>query len=35
MSNWIDLRLDVLAASPEEISKIEAALQDPCEELLA
>jgi hypothetical protein len=34
MSNWIDLRLDVLAASPDEINKIEAALQQPCEELL-
>ena len=35
MSNWIDMRLDVLASSPEEINKIEAALQEPCEELLA
>jgi len=35
MSNWIDLRLDVLASSPEEINKIEAALQEPCEELIA
>lgn len=35
MSNWIDVTLDVLAASPEEINKIEAALQQPCEELLA
>jgi hypothetical protein len=35
MSNSVDVRLDVLASSPEEINKIEAALQDPCEELLA
>src|ERR1017187_7108968 len=35
MSNWIDVTLDVLAASPEEINKIEAALQEPCEQLLA
>jgi hypothetical protein len=35
MSNWIDVTLDVLASSPEEINKIEAALQQPCEELLA
>ena len=35
MSNWIDVTMDVLAASPEEINKIEAALQEPCEELLA
>jgi hypothetical protein len=34
MSNWIDMQLDVLAPSPEEISKIEAALQQPCPELL-
>ena len=35
MSNWIDVHLDVLASSPDEINKIEAALQQPCEELLA
>jgi len=35
MSNWIDLHLDVLAASPEEINQIERALQEPCEELIA
>jgi hypothetical protein len=35
MSNWIDVTLDVLAASPDEINKIEAALQEPCEELLS
>jgi hypothetical protein len=34
MSNWIDMRLDVLASSPEEINQIERALQDPREELL-
>ena len=34
MSNWIDLHLDVLAASPEEINQIERALQNPCEELI-
>jgi hypothetical protein len=35
MSNWIDLRLDVLASGPEEINKIERALQEPCDELIA
>lgn len=35
MGNWIDVRLDVLAPSPDEINKIEAALQQPCEDLLA
>ena len=35
MSNWIDLRVDVLASCPDEINRIEAALQEPCEELLA
>ena len=34
MSNWIDVTLDVLALSPDEINKIEAALQQPCERLL-
>jgi hypothetical protein len=34
MSNWVDMQLDVLASSPEEINKIEAALQQPSEELL-
>ena len=34
MSNWIDLHLDVLAASPAEINQIERALQNPCEELI-
>jgi hypothetical protein len=34
MSNWIDVTLDVLASSREEFNKIEAALQQPCEELL-
>ena len=35
MSNSVDMRLDVLATSPEEINKIEAALQEPCPDLLA
>jgi len=35
MSNWVDMKLDVLAPSPDEINKVEAALQRPCEELLA
>ena len=35
MSNRIDVTLDALASSPEEINKIETALQEPCEELLA
>jgi hypothetical protein len=34
MSNWIDVTLDVLATSPDEINKIEVALQKPCEKLL-
>jgi hypothetical protein len=34
MSNWIDMQLDVLASSPDQINKIEATLQQPCEELL-
>jgi hypothetical protein len=34
MSNWIDMRLDVLAPSSDEINKIEKALQEPCEDLL-
>jgi hypothetical protein len=35
MSNWIDMQLDVLVPSQEEINKIEPALQQPCEKLLA
>jgi len=35
MSNWIDMRLDVLASSPDEINQIERALQNPCDELIA
>jgi hypothetical protein len=35
MSNSVDVRLDVLATSPEEINKIEAALQEPSTDLLA
>lgn len=35
MSNWIDVQLDVLASSPEEINQIERALQEPCDELIA
>jgi hypothetical protein len=34
MSNWIDLHLDALAATPAEIDQIERALQNPCEELI-
>ena len=34
MSNWIDVQLDVLAASPEEINQIERALEEPCQELI-
>jgi len=34
MSNWVDLRVDVLASSNVEINQIELALQDPCDELL-
>ncbi len=34
MSNWIDCDLDVLAGSPAEITQIEAALQEPRDELL-
>ena len=33
MSNWVDVQLDVLASSPEEINRIEKALQNPCGEL--
>lgn len=33
MSNWVGFRLDVLAGSPAEINQIEAALQEPCDEL--
>ena len=35
MSNWVDVHLDVLASSPEEINQIEGALQKPCEQLIA
>jgi hypothetical protein len=35
MSNWVDVHLDVLASSPEEINQIEGALQQPCDELIA
>lgn len=35
MSNWVDVQLDVLAASPEEINQIERALHEPCDELNA
>ena len=35
MSNWVDLHLDVLASCPAEISQIERALQNPCDELIA
>jgi len=35
MSNWVDVHLDVLAASPDEINKIEISLQEPCDELIA
>ena len=34
MSNWIDCDLDVLAGSPAEITQIEAALQEPCDEVV-
>jgi hypothetical protein len=34
MSNWVDFDLDVLAGNPTEINQIEAALQEPCDELL-
>jgi hypothetical protein len=34
MNNWVDVQLDVLASSPEEINQIERALQEPCKELL-
>jgi hypothetical protein len=34
MSDWLDVNLDVLAADPAEIKKIEVALQEPCEELI-
>jgi len=35
MSNWIDVHLDVLASCPKEINRIERALQEPCDELIA
>ena len=35
MSDWIDMRVNVLASSPEEISKIQTALQHLPEGLLA
>lgn len=35
MSNWIDIHLDVLASSPEEINRIELALREPCEGLIS
>jgi hypothetical protein len=35
MSNWIDMQLDVLASCPDEINRIERALQEPCDELIA
>lgn len=35
MSNWVDMRLDVLASSPEEADQIEHALQNPCAKLIA
>jgi len=35
MSNWVDVHLDALASSPEEINQIERALQNPCDELIA
>jgi hypothetical protein len=35
MSNWVDVQLDVLAASPDEVNQIERALQNPCDELIA
>jgi len=34
MSNWVDLNLDVLASSPEEINEIGRALQQPSDELI-
>jgi hypothetical protein len=34
VSNSVDVKLDVLAGSTDEINRIEAALQEPCEELL-
>jgi hypothetical protein len=34
MSNWVDVHLDVLATSPDEISRIEHALQEPRQELI-
>jgi hypothetical protein len=35
MGNWVDVQLDVLASSPEEINQIEHALQEPSDELIA
>jgi hypothetical protein len=35
MGNWVDVHLDVLASSPDEINEIERALKEPCAELIA
>jgi hypothetical protein len=35
LSNWIDYYLDVLAASPDELQRVEKALQEPLAKLLA
>jgi hypothetical protein len=35
MSNYVLVRLEVFASDPAEISKIEVALQEPCQELIA
>jgi hypothetical protein len=35
MGNTVDIRLDALAPSVEEINTIDAALREPCDELLA
>lgn len=34
MGNWVDVCLDVLASYPDEIHRIERALQEPCSELI-
>jgi hypothetical protein len=34
MGNVVDMKLEVLASEPDEIKKIEAALQQPCGDLL-
>ena len=34
MSNCVDIQLDVLASSPDQINDIELSLQQPCDELL-